>query len=93
MLKLFAVRDVKADAFGAVVGMPTKGLASRGFLEACQDPKSPMAQYPDDYSLYLIGEYDPATGSVKGLAVPELVVTASEVLASVKRGQVEEVAA
>ena len=88
MQKLFAVRDVKADAFGGLVVAPTKGLATRSFLEVCSDRQSPMSQYPEDYSLYYLGDYDPSTGAIKALPIPELVVTASEVLANSKRVEV-----
>lgn len=84
MLKVFAVRDVKADAFGNPICVQTKGLAVRAFSDACADPRSPMAQYPEDYMLYEIGKYDPATGLLSGISVPELVATASEIIASRK---------
>jgi len=88
MLKLFAVYDDKAAAFGAVMCLPTNGLALRAFADACADARSPMAQYPMDYKLMELGEYDPNSGSIKGLPLPLLVATASQVLQqlSVARG-------
>jgi hypothetical protein len=85
MLKVFAVRDVKADAFGNLITVPTKGLATRAFADACADSRSPMAQYPEDYTMYEIGVYDPNSGTIKGHALPELVMTAVEAIASGKK--------
>nr|QJB19048.1 MAG: nonstructural protein [Microvirus sp.] len=92
MLKVFAVRDVKADAFGNLICVPTKGLAVRAFADACADARSPMAMYPEDHSLYEVGEYDPNSGTIKGHALPQLVISASEVLSQSKKS-IQEVPA
>lgn len=84
MLKIYAVRDVKADAYGTLICCPTKGLALRAFADACADPRSPMAQYPSDYTLYELGTFDPASGSVTGHKVPEYVASAVETIAKSK---------
>lgn len=85
MQKVYAVRDVKADSFGSPICCPTDGLATRAFADACADPRSPMAQYPEDYSLYQIGSFDPSAGKLDGVQLPVLVCSAVEVLAMVKR--------
>lgn len=79
MNKLFAVRDVKGDSFGPVITLETRGIALRSFADACSDPKSDFARYPEDYMLYEIGEYDRSTATVKSYPVPQLVVTAQAV--------------
>ena len=83
MLKLYSVRDVKAEAYGAIICCPSVGLALRSFQEACQDPKSPMALYPSDFSLYELGSFDPDSGEIKGHKVPTYVASAAEM--SVKK--------
>ena len=85
MMTVFAVRDVKSDAFGAPIVCATKGLAMRSFQEACLDKSSPMAQYPEDFSLYEIGTYEANAGRLTGHPLPQLIVTATEILAQVKR--------
>lgn len=82
---LFVVRDVKADAYGAPMSVATKGLALRSFTEACLDPRSEMNKYPEDYMLYVIGQYEPNTGCISPFPVPEFVASASEVIESRKR--------
>lgn len=84
MLKIYAVRDVKADAFGALIGCPTKGLAIRAFSDACADGNSPMARCPEDYSLYELGSYDPSSGLLTPHRLPELVVSASSIVEQLK---------
>lgn len=80
MLKVFAVRDVKADAYGNLICVPTVGLATRAFSDACADARSPMAQYPADYSLYELGSFDPASGTIAGLPTPKYVCSAHEII-------------
>lgn len=92
MKKLFAVRDVKADSFGAPMAIATEGLARRSFLEACLQANSELAKYKDDYILYEIGEYDPNSGSITGVhPAPRLIISASGILAQwdAERNKVE----
>lgn len=80
MMKVFAVFDVKAAAFGSPLFCSTVGIASRGFVDATQAPRSPMAQHPSDYSLFELGEYDPNTGKFANLDHPLPVISASQAL-------------
>lgn len=84
MMKLYAVRDVKADSFGSPMSIATKGLALRGFADACADERSELAKYPDDYMLYELGTYDPNSGTVASHSVPEFVVSARSVVDQLK---------
>jgi len=79
MLKVFAVRDVKADAYSALVVLPTRGLAMRGFIDAVQQ-KGPLSQYPEDHSLYELGEFDESAGTITGYAVPVYIMSAVEAI-------------
>lgn len=83
-MKLFAVRDVKADAFGAPHSIATKGLALRGFADTCADERSEFAKYPDDYMLYEIGTYDPNSGQLESHRLPELVASARSIVDQLK---------
>lgn len=80
MMKLFAVRDVKADAFGAVMVISTVGIAIRSFSDACADARSEFAKYPEDYMLYEIGTFEPNSGLVTALQMPKLIVTAHAII-------------
>lgn len=95
--KLFAVRDVKAEAFAAPMAVPTEGLARRAFTDAVLQPGSSLAKNAEDYILYQIGEYDPNSGLVAACTpTPKYIMSASDVLnaARVKETKaVEEVAA
>ena len=85
MQRVFAVRDVKADAFETLIVLPTRGLALRGFVNAAAQPDSPLNKYPADFMLYELGEYDPNTGSINGHSTPIFISSATEALASAQR--------
>lgn len=80
--KLYAIRDVKADAFVSLMDIATEGLARRTFVESCMNPKSDLSRYPADYMLYEMGEYDLNSGLVTALLpTPKLIMTASAAVA------------
>lgn len=84
IMKLFAVRDVKADSFGAPMSVQSKGVAMRGFLEACIDSKSELNKYPEDFMLYEIGTYEPNSAAIVPHPVPQLVGTAADAILQAK---------
>lgn len=87
MMKLFAVRDVKADAFGSPIAAPTRGLALRSFSDACANERSEFCRYPDDYMLYELGDYDPNSGEIRCHKLPSLVATARSVVSTIKESR------
>lgn len=90
MMKLYVVRDVKADCFGAPMSIATEGLARRSFLEACLDQRSELSKYPEDYMLYQVGSYDPNSGSLSVLfPAPLFIVSASAVVAQAKEARLK----
>lgn len=85
MMKLFAVRDVKADSFGNPITVQTVGVALRSFTDACNSGQSDLNKYPEDYMLYEIGTYDPASATVLGHQTPKLIATASGVISEARK--------
>lgn len=62
---LFAVRDVKAEAFTMnPITVLMRGEAVRGFSDQVNDPKTPWGQSPQDYQLYELGHFDCLTGQL-----------------------------
>lgn len=83
-MKLYAVRDVKADAFGAPMSIATKGLALRSFSDACLQPNSELGRYPEDYMLYELGSYEPNSGKIDANALPVFLASATDVIAKAR---------
>lgn len=68
-LKIFSVRDSAADAFLQPFFAPTTGLAIRSFQDAVNDVSHQFNKHSLDYHLYLLGDFDDATGNL--LVQPE----------------------
>jgi hypothetical protein len=80
MLKMYSVRDQKAEIFNTPFYKKTHGEAERDFKTLVNDPKSVVAQYPEDYDLWYLGEYCDQTGSFKTLDTPQHVTKAVNVI-------------
>lgn len=68
ILKIFAIRDNKAEAFNTPFFTPTKGLAIRSFQEAVNDKNTPFSKYPDDFTMFELGSFDDNTGELTMLS-------------------------
>lgn len=63
-MKVLTVYDSKAEAFLPPFYMRTTAEALRAFESTCNDPESNMSRYPEDYTLFEIGEWDDNKGQV-----------------------------
>lgn len=62
--KVLAVRDRAIDAFGQPFFTNSTGGAIRSFGDEINraDPNNQLNKHPEDFDLYLLGEWDDATG-------------------------------
>lgn len=81
MAKLFvcSVYDSKAEAFMRPMFVPAKGVAIRAFLDEAnrESHDNLFYKYPDDYTLYLVSEFDEASGVFENVSPPELLMQGS----------------
>lgn len=80
MLKVFTLFDSAAAAYMAPFYLPTAGVAIRQLQEAKADPKSALSQHAQDFTLYELGTFDPATGIHTLHQAPVRVLALNEVL-------------
>lgn len=69
-LLAFSIYDSKAEAFMRPYFAETKGLAVRSFRDAVNESGHGMNKYPEDYTLFHIGAFDPMTGSLEPIGTP-----------------------
>lgn len=74
--KIYSIRDQKSEVFNTPFYQSTHGEAERNFHHLCNDQKSTIAQYPSDFDLYYLGEYDDNTGQFSGLDTPQHIAKA-----------------
>lgn len=80
-MRIFTVYDTKASIYGQPFYAVTDGIALRMFSDAVNNnsPDNALNRYPEDFTLYYIGEFDDATGSVTGNLTPILVANGTVV--------------
>lgn len=63
-LKIYSVYDSKAKAYNSPFYLRNSGEATRGFSDVVNDGKSQISKYPEDYTLFELGEFDDEMGSI-----------------------------
>lgn len=79
-MKVFSVLDAKAGFYGQPYFEQQEASAIRAFGDAVNDSSNPNNQWnkhPEDFSLYLIGEYDNETGEIFPVKLEALVNASS----------------
>lgn len=71
LLKMFSIRDSKAEIFNPPFFARSYGEGLRHFQTLTNDPKATVHLYPSDFDLYYIGEYDDLTGKLKSNDTPQ----------------------
>ena len=71
-----AVFDSASQLFGQPIFVVAKGQATRSFTDEVQKSAADNQLYlhPDDFDLYLLGEFDDVSGDLRALGRPELLV-------------------
>lgn len=83
-MKLYSLKDHKAEAFGNIICAESRGVAERGLADVVREGRGQVCQYPEDFTLYELGEYDPASGKVTPHATPVFVVETTAIVSAVK---------
>lgn len=78
ILKAFAILDTKANIFNTPFMLRTTGEAVRAFADLSNDPQSTIYRHPDDYRLFLCGEFDQDHGTFTAMERPTPLGSAAE---------------
>ncbi len=63
---MFSVFDSMASSYSPPMAFRTNGEAMRFFEDLCRKPEGNVYKHPSDFSLYRIGGFDAASGSITG---------------------------
>lgn len=61
-VKVLVVRDRATDSFGNPMFFRHVNEGLRAFADEVNRADSQVAAHPEDYDLYLLGDFDPSTG-------------------------------
>lgn len=81
--KIFSVRDRAIDAFGQPFFASSTGGAIRGFSDEVNRTaeNNQLNKHPEDFDLYLLGEFDDSTGTFEAER-PQQIAVGKDVLIS-----------
>lgn len=65
-LKMFSILDNKANAYLRPFCLPSEAHAIREVSEVLQS-QGPFSDYPEDFTLFAVGEFDDETGEMQPL--------------------------
>lgn len=69
-MKLFSVLDVKAQSFAKPFCDESAVNALRGFSRVVNEGNNPLHDFPDDFCLCEMGDFDPQSGKLSPAASP-----------------------
>lgn len=67
---VLSVYDSKAEMFNQPMFFKAKGEAIRAFADEANREGSAVGAHPEDYTLFVIGEFDPESGYISQLKTP-----------------------
>lgn len=76
--KVYTVFDDKTGYYAKPIFASAKGEAIRSFTEASNDITTQIGKYPEDFTLFEVGEYDDSNASFKCHETPHVVGKAIE---------------
>ena len=77
--KIYSIRDAKAEYFTQPFFKKTHGEAERDFTQLVNDDKSSIAQFPEDFDLYYLGDYDTENGKMTPIDTPQHIIKAVQI--------------
>lgn len=66
--KFYAIKDTKADYYQAPLLFRNNGEVIRALTNTLKTGDNNLANNPEDFQLYEVGEYDEQTGLIEALA-------------------------
>lgn len=83
---LFVIKDRAVDSYNMPFAQGSTQEAVRNFRDQVQDdPKTnSIAKHPDDYDLYIVGNYDPDLGEITPITPPQLVARGKDLVNNVR---------
>ena len=78
-VKVFTIRDDKMEQYNQPFFVQTIGAAEREFTDLANNPDQPISRHAEDYTLFLLGEYNQADGSIEMEPTPKPLIKGIEV--------------
>lgn len=85
--QLYSILDKKSEIFSFPFEAPNELVALRHIVTAVKDNQTHLFHHPEDYTLYLLGEFNDETGEISAAKKtqdiypdePEMIIEVSEI--------------
>lgn len=74
--RIYSIRDAAAEYYMQLILQKTEGEAIRTFTTLVRDQNTSIAQNPEHYDLYYLGEFDDCEGKITTLDTPRHIMKA-----------------
>lgn len=79
-IQYYCIRDIKSNTFNRPFGGLTVEQVKRSIYSSIAQGNSEIAQFPEDFELYLIADFDDKTGVITG-QTPAMICNIREIVA------------
>ena len=76
-MNIYCIHDKKAETYETIFCLPNNAYAIRSFQEAV-NKDTPYGNYPEDFELVQLGEYNQETGKLEALPSPAILIQATD---------------
>lgn len=83
-IQYYCIRDIKSNTFNRPFGGLTVDQVKRSIYSSIAQGNSEIAQFPEDFELYLIADFDEKTGVITGQK-PVMICNCREIVATYER--------
>ena len=73
IIKIYFIRDDKAESFHTTFHQHNDALASRAFVQLLETDGSMLATAPQDFRLYCVGEFNDQEGTLTAYPQPKFI--------------------
>ena len=80
ILKMYSVFDIKSKLYHPPAFCHNPGHATRMFTQQFSKPGSVMHDFPHDFQIFEIGEYDDSSGDIRGEKNPTLICSVADLI-------------
>lgn len=88
---MFSVYDNRAQVFAAPFVSVNQATAMRDFHAACNDTTSQLHNYPNDFALYEIAQFDDSNGCVEPHTTPQNLGLAAAFNDKIYKNEVDQI--
>lgn len=85
-MKVYCVYDKKTGVYMFPFFSNHDGDAVRMFMSACKTQDSVLGDYPEDFDLYCIAEFDRDCGEMRPLDAKKFLLAGSSVISTLEKG-------